>query len=98
MKRINFIALTVVSVILCEAFGMMQWINELIPLFSSLIIGLKVFTASIKMLLSDLVTSESLKPGVSKNFAPPTVPICTQGVTALKDSMLLNSHGKTAPL
>ena len=98
MNKINFIALTVVSVILCEAFGMMQCINELIPLFSSLIIGLKVFTVSIRMLLSDLLTSESLNPGVSKTIMPPTVPICTQGVTALKDSMLLNSHGKTVPL
>ena len=98
MNSINFMALTVVSVILCDAFGIMQWMNELIPLFSSFIIGLWIFTVSIKMLLSDLLTSESLNPGVSKRIMTPTVPICTQGVTALKDSMLLNSHGNTFPL
>ena len=63
-----------------------HWINELIPFLLSLIMGLIVLMVSIKMLLSDLLISESLKPGVSNKVVTPTVPICTQGVTALKDS------------
>ena len=77
---------------------MMHYTKELMPYFSSRIIGLTVLIISMKILLSDLFTSLSLKPGVSIRVKFPTVPIYTQGVTALKEDMLLNLHGFFVPL
>ena len=50
------------------------------------------------MFLSDLSTSQSLKPGVSINVTSPTVPCCTHGVTDLKDFILLNVQVYAWPL
>ena len=91
-------AFIVVSVILCAAFGIIHYTNVLMPYYASLMIGLNVLIISMKMLLSDLFTSLSLKPGVSIRVKSPTVPIYTQGVTALNEDMLLNLHGYLVPL
>ena len=55
------------------------------PWLLSVKIGLTVLTNSIKMFLSDLLISESLKPGVSISVILPVRAILTHEVTALKD-------------
>ena len=59
--------------------------NEVIPWCLSVTIGLTVLMSSIKMFLSDLLISESLKPGVSMRVILPVRATLTHDVTAAND-------------
>ena len=59
--------------------------NDVIPWFLSVTIGLTVLINSIKMFLSDLLISESLKPGVSISVILPVRATFTHEVTAAND-------------
>ena len=64
--------------------------NDVMPYFLSFKIGLTVLTSSIKIFLSDLLISESLKPGVSMRVMLPVRATFTQDVTAANDLDALN--------
>ena len=78
------------SVILCEAFGIMQRIKELIPCYESESYKLKCLIISMKMFLSVLLASGSFNPGVSIKVMSPNEPCFTHEVTDSNDSILLN--------
>ena len=59
--------------------------NEVIPWFASVTIGLTVLTSSIRIFLSDRLMSESLNPGVSMSVMLPVRATFTHEVTAAND-------------
>ena len=65
-----------------DSSGMMHCRKLQIPSSASVIKGLMVFISSIMMFLSDLLMSESLKPGVSMSFIKLISATLTQWVTA----------------
>ena len=92
IKRMLFMPLIDDSLILSDSSGIMHCVKELIPCFSFISIGLIALINSIMMLLSDLLMSTSLKPGVSMSVIFPVVATLTHDVTAWKFLPLLNSH------
>ena len=85
------------SLILSDSSGIMHCVNELMPYFLSVSIGLIALISSIIMLLSDLWISASLNPGVSISVMFPVVATLTHEVTAWKFLPLLNSQALFSP-
>ena len=66
--------------------------NDVIPWFLSVTIGLTVLISSIRIFLSDLLISESLKPGVSMSVILPVRATFTHAVMAANDLPDSNLH------
>ena len=89
-RSILFMPLTEDYRMRSDSSGMIHWMKDVMPCFLFFKIGLTVLTSSIKIFLSDLLISESLKPGVSMRVILPVRATLTHDVTAANDFDALN--------